>query len=53
MRTTLWAGLLNAVAYNQNRQQNRVRLFEVGSRFLPQADGSLQSRSDVGWCDYR
>ncbi|MDO9179778.1 MAG: phenylalanine--tRNA ligase subunit beta [Agitococcus sp.] len=42
MRTTLWAGLLNAVAYNQNRQQNRVRLFEVGSRFIPQADGSLQ-----------
>jgi phenylalanyl-tRNA synthetase beta chain len=42
MRTTLWAGLLNAVAYNQNRQQNRVRLFEVGSRFLPQNDGSLR-----------
>ena len=41
MRTTLWAGLLNAVAYNQNRQQNRVRLFEVGSRFIPQKDGSL------------
>ncbi len=41
MRTTLWAGLLNAVAYNQNRQQSRVRLFEVGSRFVVQADGSL------------
>ena len=41
MRTTLWAGLLSAVAYNQNRQQNRVRLFEVGSRFIPQKDGSL------------
>ena len=41
MRTTLWAGLLNAVVYNQNRQQNRVRLFEVGSRFIPQKDGSL------------
>ena len=42
MRTTLWTGLLNAVAYNQNRQQSRIRLFEVGSRFVPQADGSLQ-----------
>ncbi|PTQ90476.1 phenylalanine--tRNA ligase subunit beta [Agitococcus lubricus] len=42
MRTTLWAGLLSAVAHNQNRQQARVRLFEIGSRFLPQADGSLQ-----------
>ena len=41
MRTTLWAGLLNAVAWNQNRQQSRVRLFEVGSRFVPRADGSL------------
>ncbi|HEX5278115.1 MAG TPA: phenylalanine--tRNA ligase subunit beta, partial [Fluviicoccus sp.] len=29
MRTTLWAGLLNAVSWNQNRQQPRVRLFEV------------------------
>ncbi len=41
MRTTLWAGLLQAVAYNQNRQQARVRLFETGSRFLPGADGAL------------
>lgn len=34
MRTSLWSGLLNAVAYNQNRQQGRVRLFETGLRFL-------------------
>ncbi|HEX5360587.1 MAG TPA: phenylalanine--tRNA ligase subunit beta [Fluviicoccus sp.] len=45
MRTTLWAGLLNAVAWNQNRQQPRVRLFEVGSRFIPQADGSLHQEA--------
>ncbi|MCK5696823.1 MAG: phenylalanine--tRNA ligase subunit beta, partial [Gammaproteobacteria bacterium] len=35
MRTSLWTGLINALVYNQNRQQNRIRLFEVGSRFIP------------------
>lgn len=33
MRTTLWAGLLPALSYNQKRQQTRVRLFETGLRF--------------------
>jgi phenylalanyl-tRNA synthetase beta chain len=33
MRTTLWAGLLPALSYNQKRQQARVRLFETGLRF--------------------
>ncbi len=36
MRTSLWPGLLQAVAYNQNRQQERVRLFESGLRFIRQ-----------------
>ena len=35
MRTSLWAGLIGALVYNQNRQQNRIRLFEIGSRFVP------------------
>ncbi|MBA6390584.1 phenylalanine--tRNA ligase subunit beta [Colwellia sp. BRX10-3] len=35
MRVSLWTGLLQSVAYNQNRQQNRVRLFETGLRFIP------------------
>jgi len=34
MRTTLWAGLLDAVLHNRNRQQERVRLFETGLRYL-------------------
>lgn len=42
MRSTLWAGLLRAVAYNQNRQQPRVRLFETGLRFVPGPDGLKQ-----------
>jgi len=33
MRTTLFPGLLSSVAYNQNRQQPRVRLFEAGLVF--------------------
>lgn len=35
MRLSLWTGLLQSVAYNQNRQQGRVRLFETGLRFIP------------------
>lgn len=35
MRLSLWTGLLQAVSYNQNRQQSRVRLFETGLRFVP------------------
>jgi phenylalanyl-tRNA synthetase beta chain len=38
MRTTMWAGLLSALKYNVNRQQNRVRLFETGLCFKPGED---------------
>ncbi len=41
MRTSLWPGLITAALYNYNRQQMRVRLFETGLRFVPQA-GELQ-----------
>lgn len=33
MRTSLWPGLTQALLYNQNRQQDRIRLFEIGARF--------------------
>ncbi len=39
MRTSLWPGLLNAALYNTHRQQERVRLFESGLRFIPDGDG--------------
>ncbi|MDP2227120.1 MAG: phenylalanine--tRNA ligase subunit beta [Moraxellaceae bacterium] len=48
MRTTLWAGLLRAVQYNQNRQQARVRLFETGLRFVPSEQGLRQERMLAG-----
>jgi phenylalanyl-tRNA synthetase beta chain len=38
MRTTMWAGLLNALKHNVNRQQARVRLFETGLCFKPDAE---------------
>ncbi|MCP3665683.1 MAG: phenylalanine--tRNA ligase subunit beta [Gammaproteobacteria bacterium] len=34
MRTSLWPGLLETARYNQSRQQNRVRIFESGLRFI-------------------
>ncbi len=33
MRQSLWPGLLQALSYNLNRQQDRVRLFEIGRVF--------------------
>lgn len=36
MRTTLLAGLLQALQYNEHRQQSRVRLFETGLIFPAQ-----------------
>ena len=42
MRTNLWPGLLQTVAYNQNRQQTRLRLFEIGRRFRPAAQEVAQ-----------
>ncbi|CAO96882.1 phenylalanine--tRNA ligase subunit beta [Erwinia tasmaniensis] len=47
MRLSLWSGLLGAVAYNQNRQQSRVRLFESGLRFVPDTQANLGIRQEV------
>lgn len=41
MRTSLWPGLLSTLRYNVNRQQSRVRLFEVGQVFLRRDDGVI------------
>ncbi|MGH8319938.1 MAG: phenylalanine--tRNA ligase subunit beta [Steroidobacteraceae bacterium] len=34
MRVSLWPGLLKAALENQRRQQDRIRLFEHGTRFV-------------------
>lgn len=48
MRTTLWAGLSKAVAYNQARQQSRVRLFEIGQRFIQRGVELSQANTLAG-----
>ncbi len=48
MRTTLWAGLLPILQHNQKRQQERVRLFETGLRFVPTANGLQQISTIAG-----
>ncbi len=35
MRQSLWPGLVQALRHNLSRQQRRVRLFELGVRFIP------------------
>lgn len=38
MRTSIWPGLLQALIYNVNRQQSRVRLFESGLIYLKKGE---------------
>ncbi|PLP86835.1 phenylalanine--tRNA ligase subunit beta [Pseudomonas sp. FFUP_PS_473] len=63
MRASLWPGLVKALQHNLNRQQDRVRLFESGQRFVGQLDGLQQqpmlagvvcgSRMPEGWANGR
>ncbi|MCC7410635.1 MAG: phenylalanine--tRNA ligase subunit beta [Gammaproteobacteria bacterium] len=39
MRTGLWPGLVQVLQRNLRRQRSRVRVFEIGPAFLPQAAG--------------
>jgi len=43
MRSSLWPGMLDAIATNASRQQERIRLFEIGKSF----HGSLDDHSEV------
>lgn len=47
MRVSLMAGLLNTVIYNQNRQQNRIRLFETGLRFIADENAENGVRQEM------
>jgi len=48
MRTNLWVGLVNAAIHNMNRQQNRIRLFEVGQKFVPEGKELQQENMLAG-----
>ncbi|MCP4408834.1 MAG: phenylalanine--tRNA ligase subunit beta [Gammaproteobacteria bacterium] len=43
MRTTLWPGLVKTARHNLNRQQTRIRLFEMGLRFIESGSGLEQT----------
>ncbi|MDE2450857.1 MAG: phenylalanine--tRNA ligase subunit beta, partial [Gammaproteobacteria bacterium] len=49
MRVSLWPGLIKAALENQRRQQDRIRLFEHGARFLPTetASGPMGATREV------
>ncbi len=63
MRASLWPGLVKALQHNLNRQQDRVRLFESGLRFVGQLGNLAQepmiagvatgSRLPEGWANGR
>jgi phenylalanyl-tRNA synthetase beta chain len=42
MRVSLWPGLVRAALENQHRQQDRIRLFEHGTRFEQQKGGTRE-----------
>jgi phenylalanyl-tRNA synthetase beta chain len=42
MRLSLWPGLVRAALENQRRQQDRIRLFEHGTRFEPNGEGTRE-----------
>ncbi|MEE1866882.1 phenylalanine--tRNA ligase subunit beta [Pseudomonas auratipiscis] len=63
MRASLWPGLVKSLQHNLNRQQDRVRLFESGLRFVGQLGDLKQepmlagvvcgSRLPEGWANGR
>jgi phenylalanyl-tRNA synthetase beta chain len=50
MRPSLIPGLIKTVQYNQNRQQERIRLFEVGLRFVEDSLNLQQTKTIAGVC---
>jgi phenylalanyl-tRNA synthetase beta chain len=50
MRSSLWGGLLDALIYNINRKQERVRLFELGACFTQQGSGYRHVTRIAGIC---
>lgn len=48
MRTSLWPGLVMAMHYNKSRQQQRIRLFEMGTCFRYHAKELCQPKRLAG-----
>jgi phenylalanyl-tRNA synthetase beta chain len=47
MRVSLWPGLINACRENLRRQQTRVRLFEIGSKFNVSKNAQSQELQEI------
>jgi len=47
MRVSLWPGLLNVALLNQRRQQDRIRIFERGTRFEPFESGQTREIDSI------
>lgn len=50
MRPSLLPGLVKTIQYNQNRQQGRIRLFEVGLRYTGTMKELQQRKTIAGVC---
>ncbi len=48
MRTSMWPGLVDALRQNLSRQQNRVRIFEHGLKFIAQDNEIKQDKFIAG-----
>jgi phenylalanyl-tRNA synthetase beta chain len=48
MRVSLWPGLVETLRFNQRRQQDRVRIFEVGTRFEMDGPRLVESQAIAG-----
>jgi phenylalanyl-tRNA synthetase beta chain len=51
MRTSLWSSLIPALRHNVNRQQDRVRLFEIGLKFI-KADNEIEQTEQIAGIIY-
>lgn len=52
MRSSIWGGLLDVLVYNLNRQQTRVRLFEIGATYHHAANSTYAETASISGLAY-
>ena len=52
MRSSIWGGLLDVLVYNLNRQQTRVRLFELGATYHHAANNTYAETTRISGLAY-
>ena len=52
MRSSIWGGLLDVLVYNLNRQQTRVRLFEIGATYHHDANNTYAETTRISGLAY-